>query len=1059
MRRPMKIRILGIAALLTSLPLLGIAESARPRLSDDEFHCGTSPERTRQVYANGLYHEDRLRILKRNRQYLPAASPGLVAISKDVGDVAVIEDDGSLVAEPSPFDLASRAIRFEPTGSTTYRVLLSTTAFNTAGGTTVPLGDDASALQNLGEFNFTFFGKSYSSVYVNSDGNLTFVEPESSSLDRDLGRFSAGPPRIGAFFADLDPSQSGTVSYRRDTDGLQISWELVPEFSSSGATRLNSFSIKLYKSGIIEYIYSGRMDSVEAVVGISPGYGRTGFSAVNYLADSPTQTLSGTISHVYSSTRKISELAIAQKFFETHPDTFDHLTLFLGFEYNMGSSYAYEVNVKNEILGIGQPVEDYSELFGSRGRLRSFLNMGPLSTRFRPYPDDPNQVFFGTNSTMGIMGQESGHRWLAFTPFRDGNFNSQAILGRDNAHWSFFYNSFGSVMEGNEIIDRGADRGVDRFITTKATYTFSPLDQYIMGLRGKEEVPPSFLVENPVGTSQGAASNPAINIVFGGTRKDIGVDRIVEANGPRIPSVTRAPKVFHQGFIYLTLKGTTAPADQIQKVQKIRDAWVSFFHEQTSGRGWITTNLQETPDTTPSEIVFPYFQGNNQRYTGIALANFGAAPADILFTAIGNDGLQVHEPSAMLNPRIMTIGPGAQIALLAEQIFGLSFSDPRNGWIRAESATSSVRGFFLDGDQAQTFLTGAVADSRAVRRLFFLRAQLSSAPSPGNTYRNLINIVNPNAVESQVSLELCDETGKPLDVARRTLPARGRLATDLPELFPAAGAARSQGYIVVTSSVGVIGYQSIDTGSTIFSLPGIPEGSAAKLYSAQFASGVVGGIRYFSDLNFINTSGQSRAFQVQLVGNDGQPFAGISNPVIRNLGPGEQLRIRGELFFGLPDAAAASSLVEGSLVVAADGPGLIGDVTFGDPQTGRFIASLPLDGNPVSNFLFSQVAQGKAGGSKDYFTGIAMYNPGAADVDVSLEVFSESGAKTGSAAFKLGKGMRISKTLPQYVPALAEQARGFIRIGTVGGPVVAFELFGGQSLEFLAAVPPQPVSP
>ena len=145
--------------------------------------------------------------------------------------------------------------------------------------------------------------------------------------------------------------------------------------------------------------------------------------------------------------------------------------------------------------------------------------------------------------------------------------------------------------------------------------------------------------------------------------------------------------------------------------------------------------------------------------------------------------------------------------------------------------------------------------------------------------------------------------------------------------------------------------------------------------------------------------------------------------------------------------------------MTADGPGIIGDATFGDALNERFVASLPLDGNPVSNFVFSHVAEGSAGGTQPYFTGIAMYNPNNNDVSVSIDVFSQNGVKTGSATIPLARGSRTSKTLPQLIPELTNQVGGYIRISTAGGPIVAFELFGDQVLQFLAAVPPQPINP
>jgi hypothetical protein len=404
---------------------------------------------------------------------------------------------------------------------------------------------------------------------------------------------------------------------------------------------------------------------------------------------------------------------------------------------------------------------------------------------------------------------------------------------------------------------------------------------------------------------------------------------------------------------------------------------------------------------------------------------------------------------------MVTIGPGKQVAMLAEQILGLSFSDPRNGWIQAQSTSSQVSGFFLDGDLDQNLLDGAVAGNQTYTELYFTRAQLGSGIFLGNTYKNLIDVVNPNATSATLEFRLTDSNGAVQATVPRTLAPRGRIAEDLSTLFPGIAQPRLTGYVKLTSNVGVIGYQSIDGGVTVFALPAQPPSVATKLYSAQFASGGTGDIRFFTDLNFINTSAQPRTIQLQLIGNNGTPVTPV---VSRQLAPGAQIRARGESIFSLADASLATVLTEGSLVVTSDGPGVIGDVTFGDPLNERFVASLPLDGTPASNLVLSQVAQGSGGGPKPYFTGVALFNPNENDVMVTLDVFSEAGVKTGTVTFPLARGNRTSRTLPQFIPAISDQLRGYIRIAVTGGSVIAFELFGDQALEFLAAVPPQPIN-
>jgi len=80
--------------------------------------------------------------------------------------------------------------------------------------------------------------------------------------------------------------------------------------------------------------------------------------------------------------------------------------------------------VKNDVKGIGVDQTDFSQEFGSNGNLQSFLAMNQLAE----FPNDPDSVFLGTNSTIDVLGQESGHRWLAYVRFRDGTVNSSALL-------------------------------------------------------------------------------------------------------------------------------------------------------------------------------------------------------------------------------------------------------------------------------------------------------------------------------------------------------------------------------------------------------------------------------------------------------------------------------------------------------------------------------------------------------------------------------------------------------------------------------------------------------
>jgi hypothetical protein len=451
------------------------------------------------------------------------------------------------------------------------------------------------------------------------------------------------------------------------------------------------------------------------------------------------------------------------------------------------------------------------------------------------------------------------------------------------------------------------------------------------------------------------------------------------------------------------------------------------------------------PGMDRTTTVFPFFRGNATEFTGYAAANLGSTTADVLFTARADTGEKVISTT---NPNSLELRAGSQLAQVGDQIIRPDAAGGnREGWVEAQSPSNAVSGFYLYGDNAQTYLDGTVASSRTARDLVFTRLQRSATS---------IYLVNPAATSAAAQLQWIDSAGNVAASVSRTIPARGRLAASAAVLFPQITTAVLTGYLRVTSNVGLAGVEVLAGTGSVTVIPAQEPSTVATLYSPQFASGVTGGIRYFTDLSLVNTSSASRSISILLVGNNGAAVTGlgITNPVTRTLVAGAQLRARGETLFGLPDAATGGTLYEGSLVIKADGAGVIGDVTFGDPAGERFAASLPLDGAPLADLLFAQVAEGRAGGTRSYFTGAAFYNPNTTTVTLTISVFSKRGIPVGSATLTLDPGARVARTLAQLVPGLT-QLGGYVRVTSRGGAVASFAVYGDSALEFLAAVPPQ----
>ncbi|MEZ5396195.1 MAG: hypothetical protein R2724_25795 [Bryobacterales bacterium] len=159
------------------------------------------------------------------------------------------------------------------------------------------------------------------------------------------------------------------------------------------------------------------------------------------------------------------------------------------------------------------------------------------------------------------------------------------MLGRQLAHWSYFFNSEASFLEGNRIVDHG--RGPYRFETTQMTQGFSQMDRYLLGLIPAEQVPASFFVRNPSIDSANfsAAHFPLGGVFFDGERVDVTIDQVRQAMGRRTPDHTIAQREYRYAFVLLTKEGTTPSEESIAKLERFRTAFEAKMRDATGG-GW-----------------------------------------------------------------------------------------------------------------------------------------------------------------------------------------------------------------------------------------------------------------------------------------------------------------------------------------------------------------------------------------------------------------------------------------------------------------------------------------
>jgi hypothetical protein len=560
-------RLLMLAGLLTLLPAAeGAAASAR---SGRNAWCGTA----RDGAADAVWaHRE-----QRERRGVAARSE---RAAFDVGQIAVVMDEGDLALVANSLDLQRAGLRFSPTGDG-YSVARVDLPLEPDTGTRLSLTDDDSELVTL-SFSFPFYGRSYSQVYVNSDGNLTFGAKDDASTGRNVGRLVGGPPRVAPLLADLNPEEGGRVSSQDLRDHLTVTWRAVPQFDH---TDRNTFQVTLWADGRVDFVYDQEVTSGidEGVTGVAPGAGQGGLTAVDFSAAGGVSGGAGALAESFRAENGLDTVAVARKFYASHGDDYQQLVIFTSRRLVSSNTFAYEQTVRNADAGIGAGVQDRSAEYGSRGRLESFITMDAISK----YPDDLNRRFLGEDSALSVLAHEAGHRWLVNAVYRDGATTSRDLLGRDEVHWSFFADTDGSFLEGNDI-EPQAD---GRFRTAGASLRYSALDQYLMGLRDAAEVPPFFVVRGPSGTADTDPGRESrTGVFFSGTRKDVTIGDVVAALGARRPvgAPWRAP--FRQAFVYVSVGGPPDPA-AIEKVERIRAAWPAFFAAGVEGRGAVDPTL------------------------------------------------------------------------------------------------------------------------------------------------------------------------------------------------------------------------------------------------------------------------------------------------------------------------------------------------------------------------------------------------------------------------------------------------------------------------------------
>ncbi len=129
-------------------------------------------------------------------------------------------------------------------------------------------GSDPVGVPLLDGKTVSFYGETYNTVYVGSDGYLAFGDGADVARADQTLPYHFGTAGISAFFANFDIEAGGAVTWRQFHDRVAFTFAGVPEAGKPDTS--NSFQVELFFNGDIRVTYL-EMDAERGIAGLSAG--------------------------------------------------------------------------------------------------------------------------------------------------------------------------------------------------------------------------------------------------------------------------------------------------------------------------------------------------------------------------------------------------------------------------------------------------------------------------------------------------------------------------------------------------------------------------------------------------------------------------------------------------------------------------------------------------------------------------------------------------------------------------------------------------------------------
>ena len=446
------------------------------------------------------------------------------------------------------------------------------------------------------------------------------------------------------------------------------------------------------------------------------------------------------------------------------------------------------------------------------------------------------------------------------------------------------------------------------------------------------------------------------------------------------------------------------------------------------------------------QFFIPRLQSTSVWFTGVALTNNSLHKAEVIATGVHRTGVpfvdenETEDIVELVNPQVFNLDPGQQLSVTVSGLLDAAPGTDIDGWLDFDSDQPQMSSFFLIGDRDVKRMDGGLAD--------FTTSLRSILPEVRTTdgFQTEIFIVNPNNNSTETNIVLFDGSGEIVAVVERDSPARTLFSSPVRNLFGQERFENWQnGYVEVSSEKGLLVFEMYYDDERMAALNAIPVQDTGELPTSFYVPQFVVSPDYESFINWVNVGDQKATLLMSLRGDAGEELV---PEVMLEIEPGQLLRNNVAQLFNLTDEETEMS---GWMLIESDVAGVVGNSEI--QVFGKAITAITTQNKPMDNFIFSHVAE-----AFGISTGVALLNPGPEPADVEVRVYDTEGTLLGEVVLSLGVHERYVGLLKELFLSLPDMVVGYIRV-SASRKIIGLEIFFSHNLDFLAAVPPQPVEP